>query len=173
MTPRLLFCLAALALSSACKSPDAPAQPSTEDSAVPSSPAPAVPAPPNPVVASAREDIDVDTLATRLATPGTILIDVRTPSEYRSSHVPGAKNIPIDELEGRIGEVPRDLGTVHVICASGGRSSTGTDLLVAQGFAKVANVEGGTKAWIASMKPVDGGSPDDKPPEAAPSSAGP
>ncbi len=103
-----------------------------------------------------REDIDIAALKDRLSKPGAVLIDVRTPEEFRSSHVPGAKNIPIDELASRMNEIPKD-GPVQVICQVGGRSSKATDQLLDAGYPQVANVKGGTAAWIRGSNAVEGG----------------
>src|SRR5688572_13870206 len=50
------------------------------------------------------------------------LIDVRTPKEFSAGHVPGAVNIPLDQVERRAAEVPRE-GEIFVICETGGRSA--------------------------------------------------
>lgn len=126
-----------------------------------------------------REDIDVATLAQRLAAGGVTLIDVRTPEEFSASHVPSAQNVPIDTLATALGAFDKTK-PLTVICQRGGRSSTATDQLLAAGFAKVTNVEGGTSAWIAAGQGVAGGpapgdvpgaanpAPIDSPPPAAP-----
>jgi hydroxyacylglutathione hydrolase len=51
-----------------------------------------------------------------------MLLDVRTAEEYAEGHIRGAKLIPVQELEQRISEVPKDR-QVYVYCRSGGRSS--------------------------------------------------
>jgi len=82
---------------------------------------------------------------------GTTL-DVRERAEYAQGHVPGAVSMPMSQLASRLGELDRS-ARLHVICASGGRSSAMTDLLVAQGFDAVS-VAGGTQAWAASGRAV-------------------
>jgi len=74
-------------------------------------------------------------------------IDVRRPGEYAAGHVPGAHNIPLDELPKRIGEIPPQR-PLAVICAGGYRSSTAASILAAVGFRDLMNVMGGTAAWI-------------------------
>ena len=54
------------------------------------------------------EKIDRDELRDRLAREEVVLIDVRPAQEYASGHIPGALSIPIDELEQRLKELPRD-----------------------------------------------------------------
>lgn len=54
-------------------------------------------------------------------TPDVFILDVRTPAEFAQKHVPDAVNIPVEELEGRIDEVPADRPVV-VYCRSGVRA---------------------------------------------------
>lgn len=100
-------------------------------------------------------EIDIDQTAAALET-GAAVIDVRETDEYVEGHVPGALNIPMGQLPSRLDELDRD-APVHVICASGNRSSAMVDVLVAQGFYAV-NVLGGTSAWVSSGRPVVKGS---------------
>jgi rhodanese-related sulfurtransferase len=86
------------------------------------------------------------------AQPDGTTVDVRERGEYAQGHVPGAVLVPMSQLASRLGELDRST-RIHVICASGNRSKAMTDLLVAQGFDAVS-VAGGTRAWIASGRPV-------------------
>jgi phage shock protein E len=71
---------------------------------------------------------------------GARLVDVRTPGEYGSGHLPGAINIPVHELSARLGEVgPKDRPVV-VYCASGARSARAKGLLRRAGFQTVHNL---------------------------------
>jgi len=97
-------------------------------------------------------EIDIDQIATALES-GAALIDVREADEYAEGHVPGAVNLPKDLLPSRLDELDRT-APVHVICASGNRSSAMTEVLTAKGFDAV-NVRGGTSAWIESGRPVE------------------
>lgn len=73
---------------------------------------------------------------------GARVIDVRTPGEFASGHYPGATNIPLQELEGRIAEVGDKRSPVVVYCASGMRSAKAAQVLSAAGFADVTNAGG-------------------------------
>ena len=102
------------------------------------------------------EDIDVGVLSTRMdAGEVPILVDVRSPGEFAEGHIPGAINIPVDEVGSRVSELEayRD-GPVTLVCRSGGRSAKAAKELSGMGFTTV-NVEGGTLAWIAAEKPVE------------------
>lgn len=81
------------------------------------------------------------------------IIDVRTPGEYAEGHVKGARLIPVNELAGRLAEVPKDR-QVYVYCHSGKRSARAAALLASHGFGKVENVLGGIVAWRAAGHPV-------------------
>jgi glyoxylase-like metal-dependent hydrolase (beta-lactamase superfamily II) len=89
----------------------------------------------------------------QLAEKSLAVVDVRRKGEYESGHVPHARNIPLDELERRIGEVDRNTPTA-VICAGGYRSSAAASLLAQHGHAHLANVIGGTAAWVKSGFPL-------------------
>lgn len=74
------------------------------------------------------------------------LIDVRTPEEYAGGHVPGAVNIPLDQLSSRMGEVgPKDAPVV-LYCQSGRRSRMAAKHLKGAGFTAVHDL-GPMSAW--------------------------
>ncbi len=90
--------------------------------------------------------------ASELRDSGVPVLDVRRPGEFTAGHVPGARNIPLNELPRRIGEVQDG---VAVICAGGYRSSMATSVLARKGLADISNIIGGTSAWIAEKLPVE------------------
>ncbi len=98
------------------------------------------------------KEVDIDQEAFAVAEKATVL-DVREPGEYREGHLPGAVNIPMGQLTARFGELDRSK-PVHVVCASGNRSSAVTEVLTAAGFDAI-NVAGGTNAWVRSGRPVE------------------
>ncbi|MEA1905343.1 MAG: rhodanese-like domain-containing protein [Euryarchaeota archaeon] len=74
------------------------------------------------------------------------LLDVRQPREYESGHIPGAKLIPLGELEYRYGELGKDQGIISY-CRSGHRSMAASILLCGHGFENVYNLDGGIRTW--------------------------
>lgn len=78
---------------------------------------------------------------------GLRLVDVRTPGETSGGIIPGALLIPVDELEARLRELPRDGAPTLIYCASGGRSAAACEFLSQQGFTNLSNLEGGFGAW--------------------------
>jgi rhodanese-related sulfurtransferase len=87
------------------------------------------------------------------------LLDVRTPGEYAAAHVPGAKLIPLDELDAAtIGrELSSGRSPVYVLCQSGGRARRAIEKLARAGLEGCVLVEGGTQAWMDAGLPVDRG----------------
>jgi rhodanese-related sulfurtransferase/rubrerythrin len=74
------------------------------------------------------------------------LLDVRQPSEYEKTRIPGAQLIPLPELGDRIGEIDPEKPVI-VYCAVGGRSRAAAQFLQGRGFRQVFNLKGGIKAW--------------------------
>jgi len=95
----------------------------------------------------------VDELVGQLRTGPLAIIDVRTDAEWGDGHIAGARHLALNELPGRLGEVPTD-ATVRVICGSGYRSSIATSLLLRAGRAAIVNVVGGMDAWYAAGHPT-------------------
>ncbi|MEO3762994.1 rhodanese-like domain-containing protein [Streptomyces sp. B8F3] len=85
-----------------------------------------------------------------------VVIDVRTPAEYASGHLPGAVNIPLDHVRRALDDI-RDAAErrdLLVVCASGARSESACKLLAEQGIA-AATLVGGTGAWAAAGHDLD------------------
>ncbi|MGJ3238682.1 MAG: rhodanese-like domain-containing protein [Anaerolineae bacterium] len=82
------------------------------------------------------------------------LVDVRSKMEYAQGHVPHAVNIPLNELKVRVNEIDQSKPVV-VVCASGNRSMSGSDALVAAGFPQVYNLQGGTMIWMMNSLPLE------------------
>lgn len=86
-----------------------------------------------------------------------LLLDVRTIEEFEDVHIPGAVNIPLDELDDRTQEVvelANELPVV-VVCKSGGRSVTASNILVgAQLPLTIYNLKTGTMGWVDAGHPV-------------------
>lgn len=91
-------------------------------------------------------DVSIEAAQNMWSNKEAIIIDVRTPGEYREGHIPGVANIPLDQLADRAKEVPKDK-KVLLICRSGNRSGQGTSLLRGKGFDNVYNITGGMSTW--------------------------
>jgi rhodanese-related sulfurtransferase len=80
------------------------------------------------------------------------LIDVRSSSEFASGHIPGAVNIPMDQIEARLQDLCPGLPLV-LICQAGTRARMTADLL-ANTPHDIVVLEGGTSAWIQNGLPT-------------------
>ncbi len=81
------------------------------------------------------------------------IVDVRTAEEHELGAIPGAVNIPLDELRGRLQEIPAGK-PVYVYCGVGLRGYLASNILRENGFADVRNLVGGLKTYKAAVTPV-------------------
>lgn len=79
-----------------------------------------------------------------------LLVDVREPSEYRNGYIPGAINIPLSQLKGRIKDIPTDK-EIFLYCQSGMRSKQASRILSKIGFPNVTNLQGGILSWNGKL----------------------
>lgn len=78
---------------------------------------------------------------------GAFLLDVRSPGEFAEGHLPGAVNVPVQELEATLASLPVDRSReIVVYCRSGLRSARARSLLLKAGYAKVEDL-GGMSNW--------------------------
>jgi phage shock protein E len=79
--------------------------------------------------------------AHRLVAEGVKVVDVRTPEEFADGHVPGAVNIPYDEVGARLREIGPASTPVLLYCYSGGRAATAAKTLQEKGYTRIYNME--------------------------------
>jgi rhodanese-related sulfurtransferase len=84
------------------------------------------------------------------------LIDVRSPGEFASGHVAGARNLPLDRLDAAALLAEKRSGPLYVICQGGVRSRKACEQLATAGLSDLVDVAGGTTAWKAAGLPVEG-----------------
>ncbi len=89
--------------------------------------------------------IDLETVLADSSTNKPFLLDVRTAQEFGNGHIPGAVNIPVDDLRSRLNELPQDR-KIAVYCQVGQRGYIATRILMQKGFS-VANIGGGYKTY--------------------------
>ena len=80
---------------------------------------------------------------------GALIIDVRTPKEFKEGHIEGSLNISLDEINEAMLWLQKDVPAV-LVCASGGRSAQAMKILKANGFEKVYN--GGSWDSLGDLK---------------------
>ncbi len=85
-----------------------------------------------------------------------LILDVRTPEEFAAGHVPGARNIPHDQLPARLAELAdaKDREVV-VYCRSGKRAAIARDTLEAHGFKRIVQLEGDMLQWQADSRAIE------------------
>ena len=82
------------------------------------------------------------------------VLDVRTVEEYVAGHVPGAVNIPHDQVAARLAEVPKDRDVV-LYCRSGRRAQLAGQVLAENGYQHLEHLQGDMLAWMEQGRPVD------------------
>ena len=78
---------------------------------------------------------------------GAIIVDVRTPDEFRTGHIKGSLNIPLNNLPGQLSKVDKEK-QILTCCASGMRSSSARHILKSKGFVHVHNAG----SWVSLKK---------------------
>ena len=93
------------------------------------------------------EDISVEQAKELIETnPSLVILDVRTEAEFNGEHIERAINIPLDELQQRLGELdPND--KILVYCRTGNRSTKAAEILVENGVSGFYHMRGGIVAW--------------------------
>jgi phage shock protein E len=88
--------------------------------------------------------------------PALVVLDVRTPAEFATGHVPGAINVPHDQVAGRLGELAglRDKDVV-VYCGSGRRAALALEVLGRNGYTRLRHLDGDMQGWEAAGRPVE------------------
>ena len=84
-------------------------------------------------------------------TPGAVLVDVRSGSEYREGHIPGSCNVPLPKLEEISAVVPDFETPLYVYRYSGARSAQAAAQLQRMGYTNVKNI-GGIAAWKGNVE---------------------
>jgi rhodanese-related sulfurtransferase len=82
-----------------------------------------------------------------------LVLDVRSEAEYAAGHIPGAVNVPFDQVAARAAEIQSPNG-IAVYCGVGPRARRGEAALLAAGRESVLHLEGGFTAWQAAGLPV-------------------
>ena len=81
-------------------------------------------------------------------------IDIREQEEFDQARIPGAKLLPMSEINRRIDELPKDREVV-IYCRTGNRSSYLLTILVQHGFSNLINLDGGIVDWHGRGYPVE------------------
>lgn len=99
------------------------------------------------------EKIDIASLAGMLGNGERVaVVDVRSPSEFGTGHIPGAVNVPLEQVGVRISDLPRG-GEIVLVCESGRRAAMAAETLETGGL-KARVLEGSTAAWRKAGRPL-------------------
>jgi len=85
-----------------------------------------------------------------------LVVDLRKPVEFGIAHVPGAVNIPLEQLEARIDELRHEHG-VLIYCINGARTRQAEPVVYANDIDKVFHLEGDLQRWIQGGYPIEKG----------------
>ncbi len=95
---------------------------------------------------SGRRSSEEVSVMQKAVNDGGLLLDVRTSGEFNGGHIEGALNIPVGDLQSRLGELGSKDRAIVVYCASGGRSARASKMLRAKGFNEVHDL-GSIRNW--------------------------
>ena len=108
-----------------------------------------------PDLVESTERVSASMLAEELASgQPPLVLDVRAPGEWNTGHVAGSMNVPLTQLQKRLGEIPRDR-RIAVTCGGGYRSSIALSLLRKNGIRNTEELAGGMAAWQAANFPSE------------------
>lgn len=89
-----------------------------------------------------------------------VLVDVRTPAEFEAGHIPGAWNVPVDQVAARVEEIRARASDAELVlyCQSGRRAAIAAGALQAAGVTGLRHLDGDYGGWAAAGLPVEAGS---------------
>ena len=100
----------------------------------------------NPVTDSIPKQVSVKEAKKMIDENKIQVVDVRTPEEFKDGHIPGAKLIPLQDVEKRLGEFNKEQAYL-LVCHSGNRSVQAQDILEKHGFNNTYNMLQGMAQW--------------------------
>ncbi len=84
------------------------------------------------------------------------VLDVRSPEEFASGHVPGAINIPHDEIANRLSEIPTGKDqSILLYCRSGRRAGQAEEILTGAGYSDLYHLQGDMLGWADNNRPIE------------------
>lgn len=83
--------------------------------------------------------------------PDALVVDVRTPGEFETAHIPGAVNLPVEQVDAHLQQIVSHAGgKLVLVCQSGARAERCQALLSRAGLTDTVVLAGGMKAWVAA-----------------------
>ena len=106
--------------------------------------------------AAAYKNLSVDEFARMAADKQNVILDVRTPAEFSTGHIPGAVNLDYNAPDFQAKAAALDKSKTYLVhCAVGGRSVRACEKLSHLDFPNLYNLPGGFKAWAKAGQPVE------------------
>lgn len=97
------------------------------------------------------QDVSVEEAKKMVANGEVQVIDVRTPEEFSTGHIPDAELIPLQVIEGMLDELDKEESYL-IVCKSGNRSSEASAILAENGFTSIYNMSGGMNQWNGEVQ---------------------
>ena len=99
------------------------------------------------------QNIDQKTFEARMKEKNVVILDVRTPDEFKSGYIPGAINLDIyaADFQNRVLKLDKSK-TYLVYCRSGARSSNAGSFMISNGFKQVHHLKGGMMGWNGAVQ---------------------
>ncbi|MBA4302657.1 MAG: rhodanese-like domain-containing protein [Sphingobacteriaceae bacterium] len=103
--------------------------------------------------AAKLQNVDQKVFETKMKAKNVVILDVRTPGEFKSGYIPGAINIDIYAADFQTQVQKLDKSKTYLVyCRSGARSSNAGNLMVTNGFKEVYNLQGGMMGWRGAVQ---------------------
>ena len=114
-------------------------------------------------MSAAYENISPEDAAKMIASGQCHVVDVRTPEEFEMHRIRGAHLLPVQQLQQRHGEIPRDSAKkILIYCEHGVRSAGTCDALARNGWQNIVNMTGGMAEWVEAGLPIARGTGPDE-----------
>jgi rhodanese-related sulfurtransferase len=97
------------------------------------------------------QDVSIEDAKTMVTNGEVQVIDVRTPEEFSTGHIPDAELIPLQVIDGMLDELDKDKSYL-IVCRSGNRSSEASAILAENGFTQIYNMTGGMNQWDGEVQ---------------------
>ncbi len=93
-----------------------------------------------------------------ITNPATLVIDVRSPGEFLTTHIPNSINLPVDQLDPHLRRIVSAAGgTLVLVCQAGGRAEQAAGKLGQAGLSDMVVISGGMNSWVQAGAPVEHG----------------
>jgi rhodanese-related sulfurtransferase len=110
--------------------------------------------------APSAQHLSPSAFASAMVVPGTVVLDVRTPTEFTTGHLPGARNLDIESPGFATQLASLDKGATYAVyCHSGNRSGAALEQMAAAGFTHLYDLAGGLAAWQSTGGATVAGGP--------------